>query len=424
MPSATMPTNGARHSSLTQTYQERASQPATSALAAYFLRLIAAKKTNLCVSADVATTRELLQIAEEVGDHICLLKTHADIVHDFGQKTFQDLQAIAKRKGFLIFEDRKFGDIGNTVKLQYTSGPLQIVRWANIVNAHMFPGPAIVTALAEAADDAVTAYNTSVETQITGPSEMNAEGEQEAEHDTAADNEAEARPEEEQDGDRLSSDEEDESDGEPASYSDDEDQVGDLTRTTSRRVSSPSEMERKYSVVSVSTTISTKTEHISPQPTPLHHRGFSEGLSTLADAETDPQKALRNLGEPPMARGLLLLAQMSSAGNMLDDSYAAKCVEAARSRPDFVLGFIAQRSLNQLPEDNFITMTPGVQIGSKGDALGQQYNTPEHVVGAMGTDVVIVGRGIYAAQDRKAAAAEYRERAWRAYEERVGLRSS
>lgn len=108
-----MPQSESRHSSLTQTYQERASLAGTPALAAYFLRLIAAKRSNLCVSADVSTTRELLQLAEEVGDHICLLKTHADIVHDFGQKTSQQLLAIAKKKGFLIFEDRKFGDIGS-----------------------------------------------------------------------------------------------------------------------------------------------------------------------------------------------------------------------------------------------------------------------------------------------------------------------
>ncbi len=307
------------------------------------------------------------------------------------------------------------------MQLQYTSGPLQIVRWANIVNAHIFPGPAIVTALAQAADDAVAAYNTSVETQITGPSELATDGEPEPEPELNGAGVQTPPHEEEQDGDRLSSDEsDDESDGEPVTYSDD-DQVGDLNRTTSRRLSSPTEMERKFSVVSVSTTISTKTEHISPQPTPLHHRGFSEGLNALASADhTTPQKALQNLGEPPMARGLLLLAQMSSAGNLMDDGYASKCVQIARSRPDFVLGFIAQRSLNTQPTDNFITMTPGVQIGSKGDGLGQQYNSPETVI-ASGSDVIIVGRGVYAAQDRRQAAAEYRERAWRAYEERAGL---
>lgn len=101
-------------------------------------------------------------------------------------------------------------------------------------------------------------------------------------------------------------------------------------------------------------------------------------------------------------------------------AYTAQCLVEARKDPNFVMGFIAQRSLNEQPGDNFITMTPGVQIGSSGDGLGQQYNTPEKVVGEGGTDVVIVGRGILAAHDRRGAAEEYRARSWQAYESRIG----
>lgn len=70
----------------------------------------------------MSTTSELLAIAEEVGDSICLLKTHADIVNDFGDKTVQRLREIAQRKRFLIFEDRKFGDIGS--QYAHCIGPL------------------------------------------------------------------------------------------------------------------------------------------------------------------------------------------------------------------------------------------------------------------------------------------------------------
>jgi uridine monophosphate synthetase len=102
-----------RHPTWSTSFKDRASLPGTSPLAAYLLHLIAIKKSNLCLSADVSTTAELLAVAEEVGDSICLLKTHADIINDFSDRTVRDLREIAKRKRFLVFEDRKFGDIGS-----------------------------------------------------------------------------------------------------------------------------------------------------------------------------------------------------------------------------------------------------------------------------------------------------------------------
>lgn len=100
------------HPSLTSTYRARASLPTTGPLASYLLSLISVKQTNLCLSADVETSAELLQLAEDVGDSICVLKTHCDIVVDWSDRTAQALREIAKRKWFLIFEDRKFADIG------------------------------------------------------------------------------------------------------------------------------------------------------------------------------------------------------------------------------------------------------------------------------------------------------------------------
>lgn len=104
----------ASHPTLTSTYRARSGLPTTGPLASYLLSLVAVKQTNLCLSADVETSAELLQIAEDVGDSICLLKTHCDIVTDWTDRTAQALREIAQRKRFLIFEDRKFADIGGT----------------------------------------------------------------------------------------------------------------------------------------------------------------------------------------------------------------------------------------------------------------------------------------------------------------------
>ena len=94
-------------------FSARAEIADTPPLARYLLNLIALKRTNLAVSADVHTTQDLLKLAEDVGDHICILKTHADIIDDWSSSTITALQTISRRKHFLLFEDRKFGDIGS-----------------------------------------------------------------------------------------------------------------------------------------------------------------------------------------------------------------------------------------------------------------------------------------------------------------------
>ena len=93
-----------------------------------------------------------------------------------------------------------------------------------------------------------------------------------------------------------------------------------------------------------------------------------------------------------------------------------------------MLGFIAQQSLNQGPNDAFLTFAPGISLPKEGDETvagdgkGQQYRGPEQVIGRDGVDVAIVGRGILGAADRGREAERYKEAAWRAYEGRIGRR--
>ena len=101
------------HDSLTIPFYARASISTTPLLTSYLFHLMTLKRSNLCLSADVTTSAELLAIAEQVGDSICLLKTHADTISDFSDRTARQLKEIAERKHFLVFEDRKFGDIGS-----------------------------------------------------------------------------------------------------------------------------------------------------------------------------------------------------------------------------------------------------------------------------------------------------------------------
>lgn len=219
------------------------------------------KETRLAVAVDTVHAEELLHFAELLGPEICVLKTHIDILHDFTPTLIQKLKVLAEKHQFILFEDRKFADIGNTVKQQYGEGIYKIADWSPITNAHIIPGPGIIA-------------------------------------------------------------------------------------------------------------------------------------------------GLRDVGLP-RGHGLLLLAEMSSAGSLACGDYTQKAVEMAYAHSDFVIGFICQHKLTDRPE--FIHMTPGVHLASEGDSLGQQYLTPQVAIHERGSDIIIVGRGITESEDPVSTARRYRK---------------
>ena len=149
----------------------------------------------------------------------------------------------------------------------------------------------------------------------------------------------------------------------------------------------------------------------------LPGEGIVEALAQTAQANDFPYGS---------ERGLLILAEMTSKGSLATGPYTSASVDYARKYPSFVLGFVSTRSLTEVPSavsaaenEDFVVFTTGVNLSSKGDKLGQQYQTPQSAIGR-GADFIIAGRGIYAAPDPVEAAKQYQQQGWEAYLARVG----
>ncbi len=219
------------------------------------------KKSNLICAADLSSGKEILDLAEKIGSQICALKLHVDVYEDFNQDFTKKLKELAKKHEFLIFEDRKFADIGNTQKLQFEKGVYKIADWADLITTHIIAG--------------------------------------------------------------------------------------------------------------------------------------ERSLEAFTDS---------NVGVVP-------ILEMSSQGALTNKSYVDAAKRIAINNPQ-VIGGVAQSKLSE----ELLLFTPGVNFETTGDNLGQQYNTPGKVFKEYETDFIIVGRGIYKANDITEAAKKYKDLGWEAYE--------
>ena len=125
--------------------------------------------------------------------------------------------------------------------------------------------------------------------------------------------------------------------------------------------------------------------------------------------------------------GVLLLAQMSSAGNLLEiPGYTDAVVNAGKEHPA-CFGFIGNGSrANELAElrskvgEVKMIWTPGVNLVTGDAELGQRYGDPTEAVLA-GSDGIIVGSGIHRADNPAEAAKSYADVSWNALLQRSGL---
>jgi len=98
------------------------------------------KGTNIIASVDLTKSYEILSFVESIGFGVCAIKIHVDIIEDFTWDFITQLVDISKELDFLIIEDRKFADIGNTLNYQLTSGIYKISSWADFITMHLIGG--------------------------------------------------------------------------------------------------------------------------------------------------------------------------------------------------------------------------------------------------------------------------------------------
>ena len=81
--------------------------------------IVQEKKTNICLSVDLDDLYQIINLLEDVGDHICMAKLHWDAFFYNINEDMCEIYDIATRKNFLILDDRKYNDIDSIVRKQY-----------------------------------------------------------------------------------------------------------------------------------------------------------------------------------------------------------------------------------------------------------------------------------------------------------------
>ena len=124
--------------------------------------------------------------------------------------------------------------------------------------------------------------------------------------------------------------------------------------------------------------------------------------------------------------GVLLLAQMSSRGNLLGlEGYTDAMVQAGIANSG-VFGFIGNGSrpaelsvLREKVGDKKLIWTPGVNLAVGDGEMGQRYGDPSEAI-LSGSDGIIVGSGIYKSEKPGEMAKAYADISWSSLLKRSG----
>lgn len=68
---------------------------------------MARKQTNLSVAADVETADDMLALADAVGPHVAVLKTHVDVFSTWTEEHAAKLKELSEKHGETFFKGRK-----------------------------------------------------------------------------------------------------------------------------------------------------------------------------------------------------------------------------------------------------------------------------------------------------------------------------
>ena len=117
-----------------------------SPLAKRYMEVASSKQSLVCLAADRNTMAGLFSLIDEVGEHVAALKTHVDLVDDWTAESWAEFCQAAHEANLLIFEDRKFADIGKISRAQM-AGIYEIRSWSDLVTAHLISGPDVVDGL-------------------------------------------------------------------------------------------------------------------------------------------------------------------------------------------------------------------------------------------------------------------------------------